>query len=140
MLVYSVLFAVVYFGGAFGVGWLVETFAASPPTNLSFIGHLLALLGAVLVGWVFVKRHKRMFTVPESRRVVSYCMCWVFLVEAFGVWANADMFQSLSLAVVGSALAFAFLFDALIVWASFRYVVRTLMRRQLAGAKPGAGV
>ena len=90
MFVYSLLFALVYFGGAVAVGLLIMKFAPSSQRSQSNLGHLLVILGALLPGWVFVRRQQRLFNVSESRRLVAFCIGWVFLLEAVGL---AVMFQ-----------------------------------------------
>ena len=131
MFVYSGLFAVVYVGGAFGLSSLVEAYAPNPDANLSSFAHMLSLLGAMFSGWVFARRHNRLFTWAENTRVVAFCICWVFLLQGFIVLAYADEFEKLSRNAFVGILAFSFGLDALVVWGSFRYVVKKFMTRRI---------
>jgi len=131
MFVYSLLFALVYVGGAVAGGLLIMKFAPSSQRSQSNLGHLLVILGALLPGWVFVRRQQRLFNVSESRRLVAFCIGWVFLLEAVGLAANAEMFRSLPSSALIGILVFALAFDALIVWLVFRYGVRKVMTKYL---------
>ena len=131
MFLYSLLFALVYIGGAMAIGFLVTNYAPSGQRPHSNLGHLLALLGALLAGWIFVRRHERLFTPSETRRLVAFCIGWVFLLEAVGLAANAEMFRSLPTPAFFGVVIFALGFDALIVWLAFRYVVRKVMSKYL---------
>jgi len=108
--------------------WLLQSTSQRSQSNL---GHLLVILGALLPGWVFVRRQQRLFSVSESRRLVAFCIGWVFLLEAVGLAANAEMFRSLPSSALIGILVFALAFDALIVWLVFRYGVRKVMTKYL---------
>lgn len=123
MMLYSLLFAVAYVCGALGVGLIVEKLAPDPHGSLAPIGHFLTLCSALLSGWLFAKRHQRLFSADETRHLIAYCICWMFLVDALSLASHPEVL-TLPLPVLAGALAFGFGLDALIVWASFRYILR----------------
>jgi hypothetical protein len=122
MLLYSLSFALVYIGGAFAIGWLAVTFAPDQRSSSSF-AHLLAVGGALATAWLFVQRHKRLFSREESRRLIAFCVSWVLLLEGLSLVAHPEIL-SLPFPVLLGLLGFGVGFDVLIVWLSFRYAVR----------------
>jgi len=122
MLLYSLAFALVYVGGAFAMGWLALTFAPDQHSSSS-IGHLLAVGGALATAWLFVKRHKRLFSQEENMRLVAFCVSWVLVLEGLSLVTHPEIL-SLPFPVLLGLLAFGVGFDVLIVWFSFRYAVR----------------
>jgi hypothetical protein len=132
MFLYSCLFGLIYIGGALGIGYLVLTFApAKPQHSMSSLGHALAILGAFLSGFVFVKREKRLFTTSEQRRLVAFCFFWIAFLEVFGLYGIADQLRTLPAAVLVGILVFGLALDGVIVWAAFRYVVRKFMAKRI---------
>ena len=130
MLLYSLPFALVYIGGAIALGLLAASFGITRPGSLSYFGHLLVVGGVLLSGWLFAKRHRRLFSAEEKRRLMAYCICWAFLLEA-GAFAGHPEFLSLPLPLLFAALVLGVSVDVLIVWLSFRYVVRKVMIRRV---------
>jgi hypothetical protein len=128
MLLYSLPFALAYIGGAIALGWLAASFGITRAGSLSYFGHLLVVGGVLLSGWLFAKRHRRLFSAEEKRRLMAYCICWAILLEAGG-FAGHPEFLSLPLTLLFAALVFGVSVDALIVWLSFRYAVRKVMIR-----------
>ena len=132
MLLYSLLFALPYLGGALAIGSLYVRFVPNPQQNvLPTLGHVLAVCAAFVPSWVFAKRQRRLFSPHESRRLIAFCLCWVFLLEGVAVVSRPAVLSLPPLALTG-IFAFAFVVDALVIWVSFRYVVRML----LAGTLP----
>jgi len=134
MLLYSLLFALVYVLCALAVGWLLLSFARRPGP-LSFLSHLIVVAAALVPGWVFARRHQRRFAPQERRRLIALCMSWVFAVEGFSLASRPDLL-ALPLAELTGVLAVGMGVDALLVWASFRYVVRGVMRERAASGHP----
>jgi hypothetical protein len=126
MLLYSLPFALVYIGGAIALGWLAARFGMTRPGSLSNLGHLLAVGGVLLSGWLFATRHRRLFSVEEERRLAAYCICWALLLDA-GAVAGYPEVLSLPLLLLCAVLVFGFGIDVLVVWLSFRYAVRKVM-------------
>jgi hypothetical protein len=137
MLFYSLLFASAYVLCALIVGWLLLTFA-SAPGPLSFLSHFIVVAAALVPGWAFAVRQRRHFTPPERRRLVALCISWVFLVEGVSLASRPDLL-ALQLPALAGVLAFGLGVDALLVWLSFRYVVRLLVPRQAPGHPPAGG-
>lgn len=130
MLLYSLPFALVYVGGVFVVGLLATTFGTARPGSLSYFGHLFVFAGVLLSGWLFAKRHRRTFSAEEKRRLIAYCICWVFLLEG-GALAGHLEFLSLPLPLLFAALVYGLGIDVFIVWLSFRYAVRKVMSQSV---------
>jgi hypothetical protein len=130
MALYSLPFALVYIGGAIALGFVATRFGSVRPGSLSYLGHLLAAGGALLSGWLFTRRHQRPFTPDENGRLVAYCICWMFLLEG-GAFATHPEFLSLPFPLLLGALAFGICVDVVIVWGSFRYVVRKALARSI---------
>jgi hypothetical protein len=130
MMLYSLLFVVAYVCGALGFGLIVEKLAPNQHGSLASIGHLLTLGSALLSGWLFAKRHQRLFSADETQRLIAYCICWIFLVDALSLASHPEVL-TLPLPVLAGILAFGFGLDALIVWASFRYVLRKALIKYL---------
>lgn len=134
MLLYSLAFALIYIGGAVAVGWLAATFAPNQHGSSS-IGHLLAVGGALATAWLFTKRHKRLLSQEENRRLVTYCVSWVLVLEGLSLAAHPEIL-SLPLPVLVGVLAFGLGVDALIVWLSFRYVARRALSKRIPEQAP----
>jgi len=132
MLFYSLLFALAYVLCALVVGWLLLTFARSPGP-LSFLSHFIVVVAALIPGWAFARRQRRHFTPQERRRLVALCISWVFLVEGLSLASRPDLL-ALPLPALAGVLAFGLGVDALLVWVSFRYVVRALVPHRAASA------
>lgn len=129
MLLYSLLFALVYLPCVLGVGWLLLSFAPGP---LSFLSHLVVVVAALVPAWVFTRRHRRHFTPQERRRVVALCTSWVFVVEGLSLASRPDLI-ALPPPTLAAVLAFGLGLDALLVWLSFRFLVRAVLRKAVAG-------
>jgi uncharacterized membrane protein YfcA len=132
MFLYSCLFGLVYIGGAAGIGYLVVTFGPAKPHSMSSLGHVLAILGAFLSGFAFVKREKRLFTTSEQRRLVVFCFCWIAFLEVIALYGYADQLRAMPAGVLVGILVFGLALDGVIVWAAFRYVVRKFMAKRLS--------
>src|SRR5262249_9885293 len=109
--------------GAVALGWMATSFGTARPGSLSYFGHLLVVAGALLAGWLFAKRHHRLFSPDENGCLISYCICWVILLEGAGLAVHPEIL-SLPFPLLFGALLFGLGIDALIVWLSFRFVVR----------------
>lgn len=127
MLLYSLLFALAYLLCALAVGWLL-LIVAQRPGPLSFLSHLIVVAAALLPAWVFARRHRRHLTPQERRRLVALCISWVFLVEGLSLASRPDLL-ALPLPALAGVLAFGLGLDALLVWVSFRYVIRGALRK-----------
>ena len=138
MLLYSLPFALVYIGGAIALGWLAASFGTARPGSLSYIGHLLVFGGVLLSGWLFAKRNRRLFSAEEKRRLMAYCICWAFLLEGGAIAGHPELL-SLPLPLLFGALVFGLGVDVLIVWLSFRYVVRKVMIQGVPEPEATAG-
>jgi hypothetical protein len=130
MLLYSALFALSYFGAAFCLGFLIQQ-VPSRNHNSPSIGHLLVLAAAMFTGWVFVRRHQRLFTPSENLRIVLFCSVWVLVLEALVVLAHAQLFSQLPGPWLLGVLAFTVVVDVVIVWGTFRYLVRRMMAKRV---------
>jgi hypothetical protein len=128
---YSCLFALVYFGSAVVIGLLAQRFAPAGQRSNGSFAHFVVLLGAFVTGWVFVRREKRLFTASEQRRIVAWCIGWLIPFEALGLLSFVGQLRRLPVAAVSGVLVFTLLIDGLIVWVSFRYVVRKVMAKRV---------
>jgi hypothetical protein len=125
---YVLLFAAVHFPIALAVGFALQSLAAR---RSSGIGILLIYGVASIVGWQFVKVHKRHFMDGERRRLVAGCLLYILVFEAFGVWGSVETLSSLSAKAWLGVAAFVMLMDGLAIWLSFRYPVRSMMQKRL---------
>ncbi len=132
MFLYSCLFALVYVCGALGIGFLMARLAANRPQLGGNLGHLLAFLGAVIAGVLFVRRERRLFTASEQRRIVAYCFAWLVLFEALSLLSAIGKLRQLPAWVLIGILGVTLLVDGAIVWGSFSYVVRKVMSKRVA--------
>jgi len=134
MLAYAGLFVLAHLVAAIA---LVLLLVIPPPRNSSAsLGHLLVLGAGMLVGWIFVRRHKRLFTTDESRRLVVLCSLWVIAFDALSLGTNARV-RSLPLSLFLGAAVVALAIDILIVWATFRFAVRKMMINRVAAESSG---
>jgi hypothetical protein len=135
MLLYSILFGLVYVGGALASGWFAVTFAPNLQGSSPSIGHFLAVGGALATAWLFAKRHRRLPSPEENRRLVAFCVSWVLVLEGLSLAGHPETL-SLPLPILIGVLAFGFGFDVLIVWLSFRYVVRRALIKRIPVQAP----
>jgi hypothetical protein len=135
MLGYSLLFGVAFWTLLFAV--FVALQGASEFSKL-FLAESIAPLAACFTGWVFVRRHERLLAIHEFRRIVALSIIWRLAPEAAVLAAFSDQLTSTSGAVLALALATLLLLGAGVVYLSYRFPVRKLMRRWLDTHRPAA--
>lgn len=126
---YAGIFLCVYGSFALALGVLVNVYGVKRP---SWIGIVAMFLGAQVVGWVFARRHRRLFEATERRRLTAMCLAVVLVFEALAYVGYPEYFEGLPLPWVISSFAFAAGIDALVLWVAFRYAAEKSMKRQLA--------
>src|SRR3954470_21219588 len=77
-LIYSIAFAGGYWALALAIAAVVLNNSVS---NRSGYGIAVACLAAYVVGWVFVRRHQRVFSGPEMLWLIVWCSLWMLLFE-----------------------------------------------------------
>jgi hypothetical protein len=135
MLLYSILFVLIYIGGAFAIGWFAMKFVPNLQGSSPSIGHFLAVGGALATAWLFAKRHQRLLSPEENRRLVAFCVSWVLVLEGLSLAAHPEIL-SLPPPILLGVLAFGLGFDVLIVWLSFRYVARRALIKRIPEQAP----
>lgn len=128
MLRYTLIFAGLHFPIALSLGWLVDSFGWHPGVGVG-IGVIFCVAG--LVGWLFVRRHKRLFTKPERWRLIIGCLVYMILFECFGLWGMSATLPALSPGWWSVVAIYTVGLDFLALWICFHFGIRRMMRRQL---------
>ena len=126
---YAGIFLGVYGSFSIALGILVNVFGMKRP---SWFGILAMVLAAHCVGWIFARRHRRLFELNERRRLTAMCVAVALAFEGLGYVGYPEYFQGLPVRWLIGLFAFAIGLDALVIWIAFKYPVARSMTRQLA--------
>ena len=130
MLRYALMFAAFHLPLAFFVGWVVRMWRLHPGGGL---GLVVTFCAASLVGWLFVRKHKRLFTDGEKWRLITGCLVYLVFFECFALYGSYASLPALSVGWWVGVAVYTLGLDLLGLWVSLQFGVRRMMQRHLAG-------
>lgn len=115
---YSMLLPVIWYSLGSAV------YAVNPGANIGIFGTAVMFVGtALLICWLFVRRHRRAFSNVEYRKIIAYCLVWAICMEALSLttlFTETPQDQRLPDGWMVYIVLFTLFMDTLFVWLSFR--------------------
>jgi ABC-type uncharacterized transport system permease subunit len=125
---YMLLFAGAHLSIAISFGLLLDALGWETGKGL---GVGLVFAAATIVGWRFVKKHKRHFTSREKWQLIGGSLIYLLLFDALVVWGMLDAYLKLTAKWWIGVVGFGVALDFVAIWMSYQHAVRYMMQKQL---------
>jgi len=119
----------------YSVGFLVHSFAPGTRLNIGMTIAMYVFVG-LGIGWLFLRKHGRLFTSRESWKMVAYCSIFAFILESWSLlalltWPEEYPDITISADSARFAIVFAAVVDTLAMTIIFRFTIPRYLKKFL---------